>query len=51
VGEKRSLGKKRGPRKRAARVAFQRFDTYIVISMPKRKSTAVGVSHFMVKVL
>jgi len=26
-------------------------DTYIVISMPKRKSTAVGVSHFMVKVL
>jgi hypothetical protein len=35
----------RGPR----RIAFQRFDTYIVISMPKRKSTAVGVSHFMVK--
>jgi hypothetical protein len=25
----------------------QRFDTYIVISMPKRKSTASGVSHFM----
>ena len=30
---------------------LQRFDTYIVISMPKRRSTATGVSHFMSRVL
>ncbi|MEJ1965922.1 MAG: hypothetical protein WDO56_31985 [Gammaproteobacteria bacterium] len=29
----------------------QRFATYMVISMPNRKSMATGVSHFMVQIL
>jgi hypothetical protein len=36
---------------RANTLAIQRLDTYIVISMPNRNSTACGVSHFILKLL
>src|ERR1700704_6295668 len=36
---------------RAHTLANQRWDTYIVISIPNRNSTACGVSHFMSKLL
>jgi hypothetical protein len=38
-------------RRRVAEVKSYRFATYIVISKPKRISAAVGVAHFMVKLL
>ena len=44
-------GGRRRPHARAHALASQRFDTYIVISIPNRNSMACGVSHFISKLL
>ena len=51
VARRRRSRRRLAPRRRAASPRSQRFAMYIVISMPKRKSMACGVSHFISQLL